>query len=230
MPEKFGTSALSSFSFAGGEHLVDRRRHLDARRLEQVLAVEHDPGAGVVRDAVELPSYVPASTRLCSRSSPPSCSLLSVRSSSAPAASNAWAWVLPSSITSGLSLDDSAVVSFSTMPVHCCCSNTTSTSGWSLLNSATRYSRTESGRVAAVQPDAQRCPLAAGVGDGVAAERCGQHRQGGGNCRCPLHPHWCPLLVVVGCGGCVDGVRRRRVLGRGSAPRRRAARRRRRSR
>jgi hypothetical protein len=44
--------------------------------------------------------------------------------------------VLPNSTTSGLSLLDSDVVSFSTMPVHCWRSNLTSTSGWILLNSA----------------------------------------------------------------------------------------------
>jgi hypothetical protein len=45
--------------------------------------------------------------------------------------------VLPSSTTSGLSLLDSAVVSFSTMPVHCWRSNFTSASGCCFLNSAT---------------------------------------------------------------------------------------------
>ena len=39
---------------AGGDHLVERRRDLDARRLEEVRAVDHDAGAGVVRHAVQL--------------------------------------------------------------------------------------------------------------------------------------------------------------------------------
>ncbi len=38
-----------------GDHLVDRRRHLDACRLEEVGAVDHDPGAGVVGNAVQAP-------------------------------------------------------------------------------------------------------------------------------------------------------------------------------
>jgi hypothetical protein len=42
--------------------------------------------------------------------------------------------VLPSSITSGLSLLDSAVVSFSTSPVHCWRSSWTSSLGCCCLN------------------------------------------------------------------------------------------------
>ena len=38
---------------AGGDHLVERRRDLDAGRLEEVLAVDHDAGAGVVGHAVQ---------------------------------------------------------------------------------------------------------------------------------------------------------------------------------
>ena len=55
---------------------------------------------------------------------------------SAPAASNVCACVLPSSTTSGLSLLESDVVSFSTMPVHCWRSNVTFAFGCSLVNSA----------------------------------------------------------------------------------------------
>ena len=124
---------------------------------------------------------MPASTRLCSRSSPPSSAFLSVRSCSAPAASNACAWVLPSSITSGLSLLDSAVVSFSTMPVHCWRSNVTFTSGWTLLNSAIanfderrRACRRRSATGGARRP--RRCPRRSAPASCPA--RCGRGRRG----------------------------------------------------
>ncbi len=50
-----GRVALSALSLApAASALVERRRHLDARRLEQVGAVDDDAGTAVVRHGVDL--------------------------------------------------------------------------------------------------------------------------------------------------------------------------------
>ena len=85
--------------------------------LEEVLAVDHDAGAGVVRHGVELavvrPGLEPGSAGSRRRRGRRPC-----RSGRRPRRRprSVWAWVLPNSTMSGASLPDSDVVSRSTMP------------------------------------------------------------------------------------------------------------------
>ena len=109
MPEKFGVAALSCFSLMPAcDELVDRRRHLEPGLLEQVRAVHDDAGAGVVGHAVELAVVGAGLDQALQQVVAAEVGLLVGQVGSAPAASKAWAWVLPSSTTSGLSLLDSA--------------------------------------------------------------------------------------------------------------------------
>ena len=103
---------------AGGDHLVERGRDLDARLLEEVLAVDHDAGAGVVRHGVQL-AVVGAGLEQALQEvvAAELGGLVGEVDDARPPPRSAWAWVLPNSTMSGASLPDSAVVCRSTMPV-----------------------------------------------------------------------------------------------------------------
>ena len=101
------------------DELVEGGGNLEASGGQQVGAVHDDPGAGVVGHAEE-PAVVGAGLHEALEQVVTAEAVTGVREvDQAPAASNACAWVLPSSMTSGLSLLDRAVVSRSTMPSHC---------------------------------------------------------------------------------------------------------------
>ena len=156
MPEKFGVAALSAFSFvpaASISSIVVGTAMPDC--LEEVLAVEHDARAGVVRHAVELAVVRPgldagsaASRRHRGR---PCLSVRSIDAHRRPRTPGPGC--CRTRRRRGCRCSDSDVVSFSTMPVHCWRSNVTFDVGVDLGELGDRVLDDLVGRVAAVQPE-----------------------------------------------------------------------------